>query len=97
MQPKPILVTGISGQLGQELRDIFSDAYLGHPVIYVGREQLDLSNPASIAPFFEQHQLSFFEMTVGLAFDYFAKEQVDLAIIEVGMGGRLDSTNVITY
>jgi len=46
--------------------------------------------------FFEQHQLSFFEMTVGLAFDYFAKEQVDVAVIEVGMGGRLDSTNVIT-
>lgn len=56
MQPKPIIVTGISGQLGQELGDIFSDTYLGHPVIYVGREQLDLSNPASIAPFFEQHQ-----------------------------------------
>ena len=40
--------------------------------------------------------LSFFEMTVGLAFDYFAKEKVDIAVIEVGMGGRLDSTNVIT-
>ncbi|MBO7101182.1 MAG: bifunctional folylpolyglutamate synthase/dihydrofolate synthase [Bacteroidales bacterium] len=40
--------------------------------------------------------LSFFEMTVGLAFDYFAREQVDIAVIEVGMGGRLDSTNVIT-
>ncbi|MCL9770798.1 bifunctional folylpolyglutamate synthase/dihydrofolate synthase [Flavobacterium sp. HXWNR69] len=46
-------------------------------------------------PFFEAHHLSFFEMTVGLAFDYFAKEQVDIAVIEVGMGGRLDSTNVI--
>lgn len=46
--------------------------------------------------FFEQNQLSFFEMTVGLAFDYFSKEQVDIAIIEVGMGGRLDSTNIIT-
>ncbi len=40
--------------------------------------------------------LSFFEMTVGMAFDYFAREQVDIAVIEVGMGGRLDSTNVIT-
>ena len=39
---------------------------------------------------------SFFEVTVALAFDYFAKEQVDIAIIEVGLGGRLDSTNVIT-
>lgn len=46
--------------------------------------------------FFEENKLSFFEMTVGLAFDYFRKEQVDIAIIEVGMGGRLDSTNVIT-
>ena len=43
-----------------------------------------------------QMQLSFFEMTVGMAFDYFANEQVDIAIVEVGMGGRLDSTNLIT-
>lgn len=47
-------------------------------------------------PFFESHQLSFFEMTVGLAFDYFRYEKVDIAIVEVGMGGRLDSTNIIT-
>ena len=47
-------------------------------------------------PFFEANALSFFEMTVGLAFDYFVKEHVDVAVIEVGMGGRLDSTNVIT-
>lgn len=46
--------------------------------------------------FFEENQLSFFEMTVGMAFDYFAKEKVDIAIIEVGLGGRLDSTNIIT-
>lgn len=45
---------------------------------------------------FERIQPSFFEMTVALAFDVFAKEQVDIAIIEVGLGGRLDSTNVIT-
>ena len=45
---------------------------------------------------FEQMELSFFEMTVGMAFDYFANEQVDIAIVEVGMGGRLDSTNLIT-
>ena len=43
----------------------------------------------------EGFKLSFFEMTVGLAFDYFAKEKVDVAVVEVGMGGRLDSTNVI--
>ena len=46
--------------------------------------------------FFEINDLSFFEMTVGLAFDYFVKENIDIAIIEVGMGGRLDSTNIIT-
>ncbi|MFI5134267.1 MAG: bifunctional folylpolyglutamate synthase/dihydrofolate synthase [Chitinophagales bacterium] len=39
---------------------------------------------------------SFFEWTVGLAFNYFAEEKVDIAIIETGLGGRLDSTNVIT-
>ena len=46
--------------------------------------------------FLENHKLSFFEMTVGMAFDYFAKQNVDVAIIEVGLGGRLDSTNIIT-
>ncbi|OSY87856.1 tetrahydrofolate synthase [Tenacibaculum holothuriorum] len=45
--------------------------------------------------FLEKQKLSFFEMTVGMAFDYFAKEKVDIAIIEVGLGGRLDSTNII--
>ncbi|EKT4510452.1 tetrahydrofolate synthase [Flavobacterium psychrophilum] len=46
-------------------------------------------------PFFEENNLSFFEMTVGLSFDYFAKQEIDVAVIEVGMGGRLDSTNII--
>ena len=46
--------------------------------------------------FYETNDLSFFEMTVGLAFDYFKNEKIDIAIIEVGMGGRLDSTNIIT-
>ncbi len=41
-------------------------------------------------------QPSFFELTVVMAFDYFARQRVDLAVIEVGLGGRLDSTNVIT-
>ena len=45
---------------------------------------------------FEQMQLSFFEMTAGLAFEHFRNECVDIAVIEVGMGGRLDSTNIIT-
>lgn len=46
--------------------------------------------------FLEKQGLSFFEMTVGMAFDYFANEKVDIAVIEVGLGGRLDSTNIIT-
>lgn len=46
--------------------------------------------------YFEYHKLSFFEMTVGMAFTYFAEEKVDIAVIEVGLGGRLDSTNIIT-
>nr|WP_304608125.1 folylpolyglutamate synthase/dihydrofolate synthase family protein [Lentiprolixibacter aurantiacus] len=46
--------------------------------------------------YLKHHKLSFFEMTVGMAFDYFAKKKVDIAIIEVGLGGRLDSTNIIT-
>ena len=45
--------------------------------------------------FFETNKLSFFEMTVGMAFDYFAKQNVDIAVVEVGLGGRLDSTNIV--
>ena len=46
--------------------------------------------------FFESIQPSFFELTTGMAFTYFAEQQVDVAVIEVGLGGRLDCTNVIT-
>ena len=46
--------------------------------------------------FFESIQPSFFELTTGMAFAWFAEQQVDVAIIEVGLGGRLDCTNVIT-
>lgn len=45
---------------------------------------------------FDEVEPSFFEMTVAMAFSYFAEQNVDIAVIEVGMGGRLDSTNVIT-
>lgn len=44
---------------------------------------------------FEKIGLSFFEMTVGLAFDYFKNQNIDIAILETGMGGRLDSTNIV--
>ena len=45
--------------------------------------------------FLEQHSLSFFELTVGMAFDHFSRDSVDIAVVEVGLGGRLDSTNII--
>ena len=46
--------------------------------------------------YFKVKYLSFFEMTVGMAFSYFKQERVDYAVIEVGLGGRLDATNIIT-
>lgn len=55
-------------------------------VDFVAQHQID----------FDDIQPSFFEMTVALAFDAFARHKVDIAIVEVGLGGRLDSTNVIT-
>jgi dihydrofolate synthase / folylpolyglutamate synthase len=45
---------------------------------------------------FDEIEPSFFEWSVGLAFDYFSRKSVDIAVIETGLGGRLDSTNVIT-
>ena len=48
-----------------------------------------------IKPCIEKIEPSFFEITVGMAFDYFVQEKVDIAIIETGLGGRLDSTNVV--
>ncbi|SEW41562.1 bifunctional folylpolyglutamate synthase/dihydrofolate synthase [Chitinophaga arvensicola] len=50
----------------------------------------------TMRPHIEDIQPSFFELTVAMAFRYFQEEKVDIAIIEVGLGGRLDSTNVIT-
>ncbi len=49
-----------------------------------------------IQPQIEKLEPSFFEITVAMAFDYFAQQEVDIAVIEVGLGGRLDSTNIIT-
>jgi dihydrofolate synthase/folylpolyglutamate synthase len=49
-----------------------------------------------IRPLINELEPSFFEITVAMAFDYFAKQQVDIAVIEVGLGGRFDSTNIIT-
>jgi len=62
----------------------------------------DVITEKAVCDFVEHHkeiikklQPSFFEMSVAMAFDYFKKEQVEVAVIEVGMGGRLDSTNII--
>ena len=67
------------------------------------RIQGEMIEEKNVIDFIETHRSlleevkpSFFEMAVGMAFDYFVKENVDIAVIEVGMGGRLDSTNVIT-
>ena len=49
-----------------------------------------------IQPAIDKIKPSFFEITVAMAFDYFARQQVDIAVVEVGLGGRLDSTNIIT-
>src|SRR6186713_2513343 len=49
-----------------------------------------------IKPLIEKIEPSFFEITVAMAFDYFAEQKVDVAVVEVGLGGRFDSTNIIT-
>ncbi len=51
---------------------------------------------ARIKPTIDEIEPSFFEITVAMAFEYFVQQQVDVAVIEVGLGGRLDSTNIIT-
>jgi len=58
-------------------------------------EQFVVNFIEKIKQFIEQEKPSFFEMTVFMAFQYFKEQNVDIAVIEVGMGGRLDSTNVI--
>ena len=58
------------------------------------REVIDFVN--AFKNEFEKIQLSFFEWTVGLAFHSFANQKVDIAIVETGLGGRLDSTNIVT-
>ncbi|MGB5926690.1 MAG: Mur ligase family protein, partial [Cyclobacteriaceae bacterium] len=72
---------------------------------FTERIKIDGQNMAgeSVARFVEKYmgvleevRPSFFEMTVVMAFQYFARQKVDVAVVEVGMGGRLDSTNVIT-
>ena len=49
-----------------------------------------------IKPLIEEIEPSFFEITVAMAFEYFAQQKIEIAVVEVGLGGRLDSTNIIT-
>jgi len=58
-------------------------------------EQFVIDFTERIKPLIEEIEPSFFEITVAMAFEYFVQQEVDIAIIEVGLGGRLDSTNVI--
>src|SRR5678810_1101163 len=50
-----------------------------------------------IKPLIEEIEPSFFEITVAMAFDYFDQQKVDIAVVEVGLGGRFDSTNTVSY
>lgn len=59
-------------------------------------EQAVIDFVAKHKPFFEPIEPSFFELTMEMAFDWFATSGVDVAVVEVGLGGRLDSTNIIT-
>lgn len=58
-------------------------------------QEFIVSFTENIRSLIEELNPSFFEITVGMAFDYFAKQEVDIAIVETGLGGRLDSTNII--
>jgi dihydrofolate synthase / folylpolyglutamate synthase len=58
-------------------------------------EEFVIAFTERIQPVVEKIEPSFFEITVAMAFDYFANEKVDLAVVEVGLGGRFDSTNII--
>lgn len=58
-------------------------------------KQFVISFVKKITPLFKTIQPSFFEVTVAMAYEYFAKKKVDIAVIETGLGGRLDSTNII--
>src|SRR5215212_6315853 len=59
------------------------------------REEFVTDFVERIQPSIDELEPSFFEITVAMAFDYFVKEQVEIAIVETGLGGRFDSTNII--
>jgi dihydrofolate synthase / folylpolyglutamate synthase len=59
-------------------------------------EETVISFTEKIKPLIKEIQPSFFEITVAMAFEHFAEQEIDIAIIETGLGGRLDSTNIIS-
>jgi dihydrofolate synthase/folylpolyglutamate synthase len=59
-------------------------------------EEFVIAFTKKIRPLIEEIEPSFFEITVAMAFEYFAQQEVEVAVIETGLGGRLDSTNIIT-
>lgn len=103
--------TNGKGSVSHSLASVFQEAgyktgLYTSPHLRDFRERIRINgsmiSEEEVVKFIDEHkkkldelELSFFEMTVAMAFDYFRKEKVDIAIIEVGMGGRLDSTNVI--
>lgn len=64
-------------------------------MVYFAKKVLWLISPKNKA-LYSNLAAFFFEITVAMAFEYFAQTEVDIAVIEVGLGGRLDSTNIIT-
>ncbi len=68
----------------------------GNNILEMVNEEFVIEFTERIKPLIEEIEPSFFEITVAMAFDFFEKQKVDIAIIEVGLGGRLDSTNIIT-
>lgn len=58
-------------------------------------QEFVISFVKKVKPIIEKIEPSFFEITVAMAFEFFAEEKVDIAVIETGLGGRLDSTNII--
>lgn len=103
--------TNGKGSVSHSLASVFQEAgyktgLYTSPHLRDFRERIringDMISENDVVTFIDKHknkledlELSFFEMTVAMAFDYFSKEKVEVAIIEVGMGGRLDSTNII--
>ena len=100
------VIFGSSGLVGSHLLDLLLQDSFYSKIYIAVRTLTGLSHPrceeyvidfiSKHQPYLESNQLSFFEMTVGMAFQYFAESKVDIAVVEVGLGGRLDSTNIIT-